>query len=961
MTNVDDIKNAITYVDNSDRELWVRMGAALKTELGDAGFDIFNDWSQTAANYDQNSAKSVWKSLKPGFVNINSLFYEARQEGYKPNAPFKPLNVDELKERERAAEEARLLAEKERQDEMAKAKEEAQNKYSSLSPIRDINHDYLVNKGINERSLLRQVRRDQDNLIIPMKKNGEIVGLQSINKTGRKSFTKGMELNGSSLVMGSWANRDKGIVLTEGYATAASIHKATGLTTIVCFAGFNLKAVAKRLPKDLDVPIIIASDNDEINKKTGKRPGYEFAKAAKEVLGDKATVIEPNFTKEDFEKFEKLYGSRPSDFNDLHKLHGLEAVNQQLNQTQEIVMENKQNLEWTDGIDRTVNATKIGEIYSETALDKEDWESLDDLPFFSHAGQTHLEIFKTENGQYIAQEHHLDDMEKRGAIVKSVSEVKEFFENSDMNHSNLLLEKLYEKAGLENEFEKLYGEYLDEVYEKNAPVEELANELPKEEIENSIAPAIDKIIEQRAAYMSQSKDVEAEVVTPKKEEERTQPEVNTESNSQRDEELATEEQPELKAEETGKERIDIEKELSKPIVIDHDYDHPPGHLKSKYFFTEKGDYINDAGDVFFKDQGASLKTAKNDMDTVQDMLEVAETKGWSSIQLNGSKEFKRIAYIEATVRGIDAYGYKPNEKDLAIIDQLREERSINIINKADKPTPETEKSDKEPEQGQSEGEEKIKVKTSPFEGELMEHGAAPYKFDDKKSMSYYAHIKDENGVIHEHWGKELSTAIESSGAEIGEKIELVNLGKQAVQVEEKVYDQDGNFSHRQSIETYRNEWEIIREQERTEEPEIPLAQQEAEKDKLLNQNRAPDDAVIEDSKRVDAHGADIPMAGVGGQEIRDELQAFMNGLTPKQQGLNKSSMFVLKTAKTAVQSIVSGLDKEQRDTAIRNFNEKIDSSINGDRLDLGFSSTKEQPAPTLTREHEHEKEEELER
>ena len=185
-----------------------------------------------------------------------------------------------------------------------------------------------------------------------------------------------------------------------------------------------------------------------------------------------------------------------------------------------------------------------------------------------------------------------------------------------MNHSNLFLEKLY-------------AEYLDNTFEKNAPAEELANELPSEEIENSIAPAIDKIIEQRAAYMNQSKEVEVEGITPKKEEERTQPEVNTESNSQRDEELAIEE--------TGKERIDIEKELSKPIVIDHDYDHPPGHLKSKYFFTEKGDYINDAGDVFFKDQGASLKTAKNDMDTVQDMLEVAETKGWSSIQLNGSK------------------------------------------------------------------------------------------------------------------------------------------------------------------------------------------------------------------------------------------------------------------------------------------------------------------------------------
>lgn len=852
MTNVDDIKQAIQYVDNSDRDLWVRMGAALKTELGEAGFDIFNDWSQTAANYDPNSAKSVWKSLKPGFVNISSLFYEARQEGYRPSAAFKPLDVNELKARERAAEEARLLAEKERQDEMAKAKEEAQNKYSSLSPIRDINHDYLVNKGINERSLLRQVRREQDNLIIPMKKNGEIVGLQSINKTGRKSFTKGMELKGASLVLGSWANREKGIVLTEGYATAASIHKATGLTTIVCFAGFNLKEVAERLPKDLNVPIIIAADND-LPDKNGKRAGLDYAIAAKEVLGDKATVIEPHFSKDDFEKFEKLYGSRPSDFNDLHKLHGLDAVNQQLSPEKETTMvSNREN------------------------------ELMQETPYSQN-----------------------------------------------------------------NPHAKWAGADIDT--KKNTPAEELTNELSKEEVENSIAPAIDKIIEQRAAYMNQSKEVEAEVITPKKEEEKSQPEVKAKPESQRNEELVTEKQPELKAEETEKERIDVEKELSKPIVIDHDYDHPPGHLKSKYVFTEKGDYINEAGDVFFKDQGASLKTAKNDMDTVQDMLEVAYEKGWSSIQLTGSKEFKRIAYIEATVRGIDAYGYKPNEKDLAIIAQLREERSINIINKADK----------EPEQGQSEGEEKAKA--SPFKGELMAHGAAPYKFDEKKSMSYYAHIKDDAGVIHEHWGKELSTAIESSGAEIGEKIELVNLGKQAVQVEEKVYDQDGNFSHRQSVETYRNEWEVVREQERTEEPEVPLAQQEAEKDKLLNQNRAPDDAVIEDSKRVDAHGADIPMAGVGGQEIRDELQAFMNGLTPKQQGLNKSSMFILKTAKTAVQSIISGLDKEQRDTAIRNFNEKIDSSINGDRLDLGFSSTKEQPASVLAREQEHEKEEELER
>ncbi|CAM5191798.1 hypothetical protein OURE66S_03860 [Oligella ureolytica] len=42
---------------------------------------------------------------------------------------------------------------------------------------------------------------------------------------------------------------------------------------------------------------------------------------------------------------------------------------------------------------------------------------------------------------------------------------------------------------------------------------------------------------------------------------------------------------------------------------------------------------------------------------------------------------------------------------------------------------------------------------SPFKGELLDHGKAPYKFDNKKSMSYFVYLKDENGVNREHWGK----------------------------------------------------------------------------------------------------------------------------------------------------------------------------------------------------------------
>lgn len=818
MTDTNDIKAALEYLESDDRQLWVRMGGAIKSELGEAGFDIWNDWSAKADNYNARAAKNTWKSLRPGIVNINTLFYEAIQEGYRRDRPYTPPTPQELEERKRVAEEKRQQAEAERQAEMAEAAQLAKSQYAELTPLRSLNHDYLVNKLIDDRSLLRQVRREGDNLVIPLKKNGEITGLQRINKTGFKSWTEGMELSGSSLVIGSWSNHSNGVVLTEGYATAASIHKATGLTTIVCFAGFNLKEVAERLPKNIDAPIFIAADNDLPDKK-GKRPGMEFALAAKEVLGDKAMVIEPYFSEDDFKEFETLYGHRPSDFNDLHKLHGLEAVVNQLQPTEERKM-NEQ-------------------------LDK-------------------------------SQQASTESAEER---IKK-----------------------------------------------------------KEEAEvNSISPALDRM---NAKTLDSDKAAEDEYTT-------TQP--------QRDEsDIEIEDAQAGKSQESlEKERIDTDQELRRSVVLDHDYDHPPRQLKAKYVFTDKGEYIDKEGNFYFKDAGGKLNTAKNDIDTIRDMLDVAEAKNWDSIDLSGTQEFKRLAFIEASVRGIDARGYAPSERDLAIIEQLRAERGYNSIDKADVSS--SGATDKE----LSQEKEMSQKDVSPFKGALREHGHAPYQFDDKKSMSYYATIEDENGELHRHWGKEINTAIQKSAAQVGDKIELVNLGRQAVEVEEKIYDKDGKFSHTQTIETHRNEWEInhIREQELPEEPEIPLAQQEAEKDKVLNQNRTTPEAVIEDSARVDEHGADIPMAGVGGNEINDEVRAFMNGLTIKQKGLNKASLATLHKVKELVKPIISGLNKEQRDQAIRNFNEKMDHSIDGQELKLGVTPEATRPDPV----REYEKEAELER
>ena len=52
---------------------------AVKSELGDSGFDLWDRWSSYEDSYNEASAKAVWKSISPtGAITIGTLFhYEA--------------------------------------------------------------------------------------------------------------------------------------------------------------------------------------------------------------------------------------------------------------------------------------------------------------------------------------------------------------------------------------------------------------------------------------------------------------------------------------------------------------------------------------------------------------------------------------------------------------------------------------------------------------------------------------------------------------------------------------------------------------------------------------------------------------------------------------------------------------------------------------------------------------------
>ena len=74
MSDIDDIRSALSYIDSHDRDTWWQVGAAVKDELGENGYDLWDEWSQRADNYDNRAAKSTWKSLKPGNFSIGTVW-----------------------------------------------------------------------------------------------------------------------------------------------------------------------------------------------------------------------------------------------------------------------------------------------------------------------------------------------------------------------------------------------------------------------------------------------------------------------------------------------------------------------------------------------------------------------------------------------------------------------------------------------------------------------------------------------------------------------------------------------------------------------------------------------------------------------------------------------------------------------------------------------------------------------
>ncbi|MGA3182067.1 MAG: toprim domain-containing protein, partial [Verrucomicrobiota bacterium] len=160
------------------------------------------------------------------------------------------------------------------------------------------------------------VREYRGALALPLlDASGDLHSLQFIGADGAKYFLSGGRITGCFFMLDEKPTGP--LVICEGYATGASIHEATGYVTVCAMNCGNLAAVAKALrEKWPEREIIIAADNDQWTE--GNRGMREAAGAARTVH---ARLAMPQF---------KDLASKPTDFNDLHQLEGLDAVKAQI-------------------------------------------------------------------------------------------------------------------------------------------------------------------------------------------------------------------------------------------------------------------------------------------------------------------------------------------------------------------------------------------------------------------------------------------------------------------------------------------------------------------------------------------------------------------------------------------------------------------------------------------------------
>lgn len=303
------------------------------------GWTRLREWQSKAGHRYVVGCFGIWSGNHDGYTKI--------ELPKKDDDPQRPALSDEdivaAREAQKAA--AKAVAD-ERKREAKVAAGWAAQVWSACTPAAE--HEYLARKqippsgtrvfgGLGELRLAGiddgnqwRLQKSVGALVVPMHDtNGNVCGIQFIfpaghKRTGKEFWPTSMAMGGSFGIIGH-LRRNGVLLLTEGFATAASLAAATGQAVAYAFSANNLGKTAKEIrAKYKQLRILICADDDYLTEaKQGTNPGVAAAQLAASSI-ELADWIKPDFIAADGTDLRN--GKKLTDFNDLHVLTGLPLV-----------------------------------------------------------------------------------------------------------------------------------------------------------------------------------------------------------------------------------------------------------------------------------------------------------------------------------------------------------------------------------------------------------------------------------------------------------------------------------------------------------------------------------------------------------------------------------------------------------------------------------------------------------
>ncbi len=351
MTDMDRISEALQFIPVGGHDERFRIGCMVKSELGDAGRELWDEWRDGRGD---DEAASVWKSIsETGTLRIGSLFHEAKANDWCDNGRYRKPTAEELAERQRIA------AERAANEEAEIARERADTAAKAAAILKTAaeakaDHPYLSRKRVLPVATLREINagtaaailgyRPKSGgepltgrlLVAPVKQGDRFSTLELIDESGRKAALAGR----GSKTGGYWATErlpdgdgPEPLLFCEGVATTLSVREATNAIGIATLSAGNMPTVAKIMRERYPTrPFVFCAD---LVKSTGS-PDSHAVEAALAIGG---LLAIPDFGTD-----------RPdgaTDFNDMAQLCGKEAAQQAIAQakapTKEKHQENTEN------------------------------------------------------------------------------------------------------------------------------------------------------------------------------------------------------------------------------------------------------------------------------------------------------------------------------------------------------------------------------------------------------------------------------------------------------------------------------------------------------------------------------------------------------------------------------------------------------------------------------------------